>query len=277
MKKFIAFFIILLAAAGAVFYFGWIQFAVPADKYGIMVSKTGGVYPHVIQRGTFAWRPERLLPTNARLFLFSAEPVQTTQIIEGELPSARLYSEWMKIVAASADVNKEKAADFSYSAEFTVAAAVRAESLAALYMRGAITDQDSLEAFLKQKSHEAARLACQALIEKKSIDDAFIAELSLQSAFSDVVIAALYEEYSRIPDMELYALARESHNGYRNQVNTALSALAQEHAYSSMKSSAAMEQLEKFGELMQKYPSLLELLIKTNSPVELLKEIGGAL
>ena len=147
MKKFIAFFIILLAAAGAVFYFGWIQFAVPADKYGIMVSKTGGVYPHVIQRGTFAWRPERLLPTNARLFLFPAEPVQTTQIIEGELPSARLYSEWMKIVAA--DSNKEKSADFSYSAAFTITAAVRAESLAALYVRGAITDQDSLDAFLK--------------------------------------------------------------------------------------------------------------------------------
>ena len=91
-----------------------------------------------------------------------------------------------------------------------------------------------------------------------------------------MVIAALYEERSRIPDMELYALARESHNGYRNQVNTVLSTLAQEHAYSSMKSSVAMEQLEKLGELMQKYPSLLELLTKTNSPVELLNEIGGA-
>jgi hypothetical protein len=275
MKKFITFFIVLLIASGAVFYFGWIQFAVPADKYGVMVSKTGGVHPRAIRRGEFAWRPERLLPTNTRIMLFAAEPLRTTQTIEGELPSARLYSEWLKL--ATADSNKENTADFSYSVTFSVAAAARAESLAALYEHGDITDQDSLDAFLSQKCHEAARLACQALIDQKAVDSVFLAELAAQSAFSDVAITTLYVEHARIPDMELYARARESHGGYRNQVNTALSALAQEHAYSAMKSGIAMDQLEKLGELMQKYPSLLELLTKTNSPVELLKEIGGVL
>ena len=44
-RKLIIITLIVLACAAAVFFFGWTQFFVPAGKYGVMLSKSGGYYP----------------------------------------------------------------------------------------------------------------------------------------------------------------------------------------------------------------------------------------
>ena len=45
MKKALASLIILILFGGVVFYLGWVQFDVPIGNYGLMLSKTSGVYP----------------------------------------------------------------------------------------------------------------------------------------------------------------------------------------------------------------------------------------
>jgi hypothetical protein len=264
MKKFIAFLLFLIICAGVVFYFGWIQFAVPVDKYGVMVSKTGGIYPKVITHEQFMWRPERVLPTNVKLYFFDAAPYTSTETVSGELPSAKIYSAQL-----------EEKPDFSYSVTVSVSLNVKPESLVPLFEHTKITDQDGLNSYLKQKCAEVVKLTCDALLAQKKIDGAFIAELSALPAFFDIEIAALSVDQSRIPDIRLYNLARESYNNYRSEVSAAMTSLAQEHARSAMKATTAMEQLEKLGELLEKYPALLQLLSKSDSPSSVMKEINS--
>lgn len=89
MKKALASLIILILFGGVVFYLGWVQFDVPIGNYGLMLSKTSGVYPELIQSGTFLWRWERLLPTNTQLRIFSLDPVSQTDTFNSSLPSAQ--------------------------------------------------------------------------------------------------------------------------------------------------------------------------------------------
>jgi hypothetical protein len=273
MKKFIAFLVIVVLLAGAAFYFGWLQFAVPADRLGVMVSKTGGVYPKIIARGIFSWRPERLLPTNAMIVTFSASPYSSTETVTGELPSGKIYGAWMQV--PSPENPRVAQVDFSYTATITGAVRIKPERLPALYESGAAIDQSGLDIFLKQKCSEAARLACDALLARKTIDGAFVAGLSGNPAFSDVEVVSLHVESATIPDMELYEKARASYAAYRDRVNDALSSLARDHAVSTMRATAAMEQLEKLGILLQSYPQLAELFAKADSPAVIIREINS--
>ncbi len=68
--KFFIWLIVLLAISGTVFFFGWLQFSVPAGSYGVMLSKSGGYYNEVITPGEFSWRWERLVPTNSEILIF---------------------------------------------------------------------------------------------------------------------------------------------------------------------------------------------------------------
>ena len=70
MKKFFLSLFIIILFAGAVFFIGWGQFAVPAGSYGVMVSKTSGISEKTIVPGEFCWFWERLLPTNVSMRTF---------------------------------------------------------------------------------------------------------------------------------------------------------------------------------------------------------------
>ena len=49
MKKGFISFIIILLFAGFIFYLGFVSFRVPVGKYGVMTSKTSGVYQKIIE------------------------------------------------------------------------------------------------------------------------------------------------------------------------------------------------------------------------------------
>ena len=75
-RKLIIITLIVLVCAAAVFFFGWTQFSVPAGKYGVMLSKSGGYYPQAVIPGNFTWRWERIVPTNAQILVFDLTPRQ---------------------------------------------------------------------------------------------------------------------------------------------------------------------------------------------------------
>ncbi len=71
--------LLLLVCSATVFFIGWIQFSVPAGKYGVLVSKTGGVDPDPVLPARFRWQWERLIPTNTELFVFDLVPVGSSR------------------------------------------------------------------------------------------------------------------------------------------------------------------------------------------------------
>ena len=94
MKKFFLSLFIIILFAGAVFFIGWGQFAVPAGSYGVMVSKTSGISEKTIVPGEFCWFWERLLPTNVSMRTFSMIPVtkETTISTDSETIYMDVYA-----------------------------------------------------------------------------------------------------------------------------------------------------------------------------------------
>ena len=126
--------IVLLAGAGLVFFFGWTQFSIPAGKYGVMLSKSGGYYQKVITPGQLTWRWERLIPTNARIFVFDLAPRQVHYTAEGALPSADQYSKVLNI--------KD---NFSWSFSVDALVTLKPEYLVAAVTKNGLQTQEGLE------------------------------------------------------------------------------------------------------------------------------------
>ncbi|MDR1786201.1 MAG: hypothetical protein LBR23_07065 [Spirochaetaceae bacterium] len=264
MKKFLAFLVFLALCGGCVFYFGWIQFTVPIGKYGVMLTKTSGVYPQTLRRGVFAWSAERLIPTNTEILLFDAQPYTAVQTLSGELPSAKVYSSVL-----------EQKPDFSYSVSLHVTLNVRPESLPSLCDRMGVTTQEALTAFLDQKSKEAAHIALDALLAQKKLDHTLLASLSAEPTLQEVEVLALGVESARIPDIALYTMARESYGAYRAEVDAAMARRAPQDAQIAVKNAAAMEQLEKLGEIFERHPALLEIFSRNASPAETIRQVSS--
>ena len=121
MKKMMVTLMILAIIAGAVFFAGWIQFSVPAGKYAVLVSKTGGVNPLPVIPAQFRWQWERLIPTNTKLIVFDLSPRTRFMTAKGTLPSGDIYSKML-----------EGSPDFSWKISLTVTARVSPQILPTL-------------------------------------------------------------------------------------------------------------------------------------------------
>ena len=157
MKKAVVSLIILLIAAGAVFYLGWVQFAVPAGSCGVMISKTGGVYSEPITSGKFIWRWERLLPTNTELRIFNLTPVTVAETITSSLPSAALYS---TVIAGELD--------FSYSVEIKTTAKLAPDAVLQLVKKNDIKTQTELDTTVTSLIKQFNRTVVDFILQQES-------------------------------------------------------------------------------------------------------------
>ncbi|MDR2178508.1 MAG: hypothetical protein LBP20_10790, partial [Treponema sp.] len=90
MKKFFCFLLIIIAA-GTVFFLGWAQLTVPPGSYGVMRSKTHGVDPRLIREGEFRWVWYKLIPTNVGITIFTPRHVERSICLAGTLPLGDAY------------------------------------------------------------------------------------------------------------------------------------------------------------------------------------------
>ena len=150
--------LLLLGAAGAIFVAGWIQILLPHATYAVLFSKTGGLDPQVIPAGTFAWRWERVIPTNVTLFVFEVQPHSVETRLAGELPSA----------AAVAGV-LPGTAELSYQATVTVTFSVRPGALPQLVADAGLTPE-RLPEWTEATGAELARAALELLCKYNRAD-----------------------------------------------------------------------------------------------------------
>jgi hypothetical protein len=270
MKKFLVVFLLLVCALAAGFVAGWMQLWLPHGQYGVMDTKTSGLIPTVFAAGNFDWRWERLIPTNVKLLLFSDEPYTDTTTISGTLPSAATYSAQL-----------ESKPDFSYSFTLTTSVRVKPESLVSLMEHNGVRTQDDLDAILKQKTEDIASAAVDFLLSQPQNNplqtihavldtDAIRRKISNDSYFADITLESVILSDAKMPDIELYNLAKQSYNDYRAEVDIAIKTAAEAQAFSIVKSNAALEQLEKLAVLLEKHPALSEVVAKNGAIIEAL-------
>ncbi|MDR3122630.1 MAG: hypothetical protein LBU16_02495 [Treponema sp.] len=262
MKKALGVFMLLLILGAAAFFFGWAQLPVPPGSYGVLRSKTHGVDPELIREGEVRWVWYKLIPTNAATLIFAPNQVNVPVSVGGTLPLAATYAEKTGI-----------AADFSYTLEADLSFAVKPDSLPALALKG-ITDQAALEEHEKSLAREIdffARERLEAYAAQGEPADgsppygslrALSARLEREigDAFTDVENISYVVRSAKMPDFALYATARSLYGDYLNRQRELLGAEISGQAERNVNTRLRFDELEKYGELLTKYPALLQYL-----------------
>ena len=251
MKKALVSLIILILFGAAVFYLGWVQFDVPIGNYGLMLSKTSGVYPELIHSGKFLWRWERLLPTNTQLRLFSLDPVVQTDTFSSSLPSAQLYA-----------TKLEGNPDFTYTITVESTGKIQPQDLIPLVEQHNLQDQEALEKLIRDEIHQFNVAVTAYLLEETQNDTTGLRiqtvttqELVEATAFTErapwLEIVSTDIRNVKMPDASLYLTAK---NAYLNSIieGTGSQEITENNNFTA---------LVNLGEILTKYPALVEFMI----------------
>ncbi len=276
MKKFMTF-LLLVIFASVVFYFGWVQFAVPAGHAGVIISKTGGIDSTPVIPGKFRWTWEKLLPTNCKILSFSLRPVECSFSKSGELPSAELYARFL-----------EGSPSFSWSISASVSVRAKEYALPVIVTRYGIETEEELRIL----AAELAERAFSAAVEKAIAYSLELKESAmLSSALADFeslfaqelpegfAVVFAYVEEASLPDFSLYAAGSSIYAEYIAQYSEAARALAVRIAEEELANDEQMRLFEKWGSFLEKFPSLIEFLAvardDASSALSLLQSLRG--
>lgn len=245
------------------FFFGWTQFAVPAGKYGVMLSKSGGYHAEVIRSGSMVWRWERLIPTNAKIFVFDLSPRRITYTLDGSLPAADRYMQILN--------NKD---DFSWSFSVDTLVSIKPEQLVTTVSNRNIRTQEALDSFTDSQIQSALQsimhhyitllLEDSYLYQKVKTDYHAFSEMFKQELEKKVgtqfSIDAVTIAKISVPDLNTYKIAEQAYTLYEQTREMLLAETAAKEAQRAASEQFQIERLAKWGDFLAKYPAILELI-----------------
>jgi len=259
MKKLIVIAIILLLLGGTAFYFGWVQIRLPENTYAVLFTKTGGWDEEVTEPGKFNWRWEKLIPTNCKIHTFTLEPHTSRISASGSLPSGDIYAGIL-----------DPAPDFTFSMDLTVTFNIRPDALPSL-VSDALLSEETFDSWYGE-TKTAISSKAGTFIRERSTDvtaassltamaDSLISDLTryLESSFPEVDFKAVFVGDIDIPDFELYLTAKRLFLEYSESRKESYEEALSRITWTESRSEQHFNILEKYGELITRYPSLLDL------------------
>jgi hypothetical protein len=258
MRKLLVTLAILAVLGAAVFFVGWVQLTLEPGTVGVVFSKTSGWEADVVLPGTFVWRWQRLIPTNFTLYTYEPKTHDTTVRADGTLPSGDAIE--MLLESANA---------FDYDVRIAVTWRVRTDRLPSLARDSGLLP-DGLETFATTIEARLERIATEATLELIESNSERIALTSAYADITDFVRSRLDRELPEIeilavnptrielPDLDLYVRAREIVQEILDARADALIAAADRIAETQAESDRELLLLERYGEILDRYPVLLE-------------------
>jgi len=262
MKKFFITILILIVLGGVGFFFGWVQFQVPTGLYGVINSKTHGVDPVPVHSGEFRWIWYKLIPTNVEISLFNLEYMQFPINFNSKLPSGDTYAAFLGLTNA----------DFRWELKGELAFNIKPEYLVRLTVLHHLSSQDDLNAFMQKTAKDIEHIILQNLNSISSADDSARVEKILSGntdAQMELEIRTEYPEIDKfnftiqsvkIPDFILYRQLRLMYDEYLAKQREYVTAEFGRRAENHIESQLRINELERYGELLSKYPILLDYL-----------------
>jgi hypothetical protein len=250
MKKFVVLLIILILLGGAGFFIGWAGLTVPVGSVGVLRSKTHGVDPAVVKEGEFRWVWYRLIPTNTQIITFALKPKTGSFEISGQLPQGDTYRMFAKN------------ANFAWRLGLAYSFTIEPDNLPTLTRDRGIENEDDLEAY---EADIASGIENRA--QKLSVTEELFENLS-SPAFENEVRAAYPEidflefrwEARAVPDFTLYEAGKDLYNQFIERQKAMLEPDVIEEASRNITNQFRFGELERYGELFSKYPSLLDYI-----------------
>jgi hypothetical protein len=258
MKKFFIVLFVLMILGGAGFFFGWAQFSVPPGAYGVMRSKTHGVDPVLIREGEFRWIWYKLIPTNVKTAVFSLNKVSRNITSSGILPSGGLSA---SLTDSQPDFSWEISGHFSFT--------IKSESLPSLVVSENIGSDADLRIYENNLADRIEAHILNFLVTSGGGDnvEALLVSGSLPAltesvnkAFPDIEGFTCLLRGARYPDYALYRSLRSLYGDYLTQLEDRFRTLLPGEAESRSQSRQRQDELAKYGELLTRYPLLLQYL-----------------
>jgi hypothetical protein len=262
--RFLITLLILIGAAGSVFWFGWVQYSLGEGDYGVIYTKSNGYEPEVLKNGEFAWRWQGLLPTNLTLHVFNLETRTSSLNRAGELPSGKLY-------AAMAGDN----VSFNWEIDAKVVYRMNPDSLPTLVADGLVSSElDSFYSDFESKlDSELVRLIA---VEIDSDTDVAIGERlrSLEKALTDIassidsrviIVEASVLDWT-YPDLALYVESRRLVLDFMSKKQAVMAEVEDSSVRRQDVQGNRLDLLEEYGRVLNEYPVLLELFALEGSP-----------
>ena len=258
MKKFLVFLLVLIILGVAVFFMGWAQLTVPPASFGVMRSKTHGLESRTIQDGEFSWFWYKLIPTNAKVSVFTLGPVNRSIRVSGSLPSGDVYT---SLAGLQADFSWEISGEISFS--------LRSEFLPQIAERENITDEAGLRRVeenmairIQNNVLERLRIAAEneeleSIIFTSSMPNF---EQEIQRTFPEIDNFSCRIQVVRFPDYVLYRSLKALYQEYLAQQNLTLSPDLTREAERRINMRLRLDELAQYGELLTRFPVLLEYL-----------------
>ncbi len=260
--------ILLIAAAGAAFLFGYYQFQLPADTYAVIYTKLNGWNPDVVKPGEFRIEWEGLIPANLSMQKIVILPHQLSIKRSGELPSSDVYSRMI-----------DGDADFSYEAELRISYTLSPETLPAL-VEDRFLREDNIAGFYNDYDADITAAATSFLTDAvASNPESFSAD---PSKLSDLLYDSLKQDFSALsitmisiyklvyPDLALYNRVRELYLSSLEVKRELEKSAAEKTATKLSEETAKIELLRKYGELFTSYPALLDYFALDNKSAGML-------
>ncbi|MDR1238640.1 MAG: hypothetical protein LBK27_00850 [Treponema sp.] len=259
MKKFLATLIILVILGGLAFFFGWAQMSVPPGAYGVLRSKTHGVDPRLVREGEFRWVWYKLIPANAEIQIYRLNPVEHHFTVKNTLPSGETYAAFAGLTA-----------DFSYDISADLSFSIRPGSLVSLAADHNIGSQEDLNRLEKSLAADIEAFILRSLEpggeNAGDMEDILGAgasealESRIEARFPAVEKVSCRVKTAVFPDFALYRQARELSETYLSRQREYLGGGLKEQAENRIESRIRFDELERYGELLAKYPVLLRYL-----------------
>nr|AGS53160.1 hypothetical protein [uncultured bacterium contig00060] len=264
MKKFLITLFFLAAIAGTLFFFGWVQFNVPAGSYGIINSKTHGVDPVLVKSGEFRWVWYKLIPTNVQITVFRLETYKFPIEFNSSLPSGDTYASFSGLGST----------DFSWNLKGELSFSINPDMLIPLVTKNNMADQEALDAYIQNilqnikviilRTLTAADFDSQRLENILSGSPDTQMENEIKNRYPEIQDFSFVITSARFPDFVLYRQVRLLYEEFltrqREYVTAAaLGRTAEKHIETQLH----FTELERYGELLTKYPVLLQYLQMT--------------
>jgi hypothetical protein len=260
MKKFFITLIILIIIAGAAFMFGWAQFSVPPGKYGVIYSKTHGLDQKPVQSGEFRWIWYKLIPTNVKISVFSLEQNTYPVDFSSSLPSGETYVSFIGLTNA----------DFSWNLKGELSFKLDPQMLIPVVSKNNLINQNDLDAYLQSVAQNIEVLLLR-FLSSQGTDSERLEQLmsgtpdaelesEIKVNFPEICDFSIKIKSAKYPDFVLYRQLRSIYENYLSkQREYAISSFGKKME-NYMEIQLRVEKLERYGELLTKYPILLEYL-----------------
>ena len=264
MKKFVTVVIVLLVLFGLGFFFGWAQMGVPPDAYGVIRSKSHGLDAQLVKPGEFRWVWYKLIPTNAKTAVFRLDTVSREFSARGMLPSGRIYSAFIDIED-----------DFSWDLRAVISFSLLPDDIIPLISENNIGTQEELaryqstiaeqmESFILRRMDFNEEFASQIeILLKDNVNPVLEREILRQ--FPQISNFSLVVKSAKLPDFTLYRQAKGLYEEYIARQKEFISVALEERAKNRIETHYRFDELELYGELLTKYPILIEYLTLEDS------------